>query len=75
MNDALIPVVVQAIIRSARGAAIFGNEYDHDNPVEGAHQCVSELRRNYAPEKKELIWDFNPKDEIRYRMMIQIMRQ
>ncbi len=59
----------------ARHAAIFGNEYDHDNPLEGAHQCINELRRNYAPEEMEMMWDFNPKEDISYRMLIQIVHK
>ena len=72
MNAELIPVINSAILKMARNTALFGNEYMPDSPVEGAHQCIYDLRARTVPKELHLKWDFNRSMGIAYDMLIQI---
>ena len=72
MNDVVIPVIDKVVFRAAAKAAVFGNEYMPDNPVEGADQCIRDLREYYAPKETHLIWEFNRAAGKTYDMLIQI---
>ncbi len=58
MDDAMIPLLNEAILSVARKTAVFGCEHDPEHPTEGAYQCLKNLetyRRVY-----DLIWPFDP---------------
>ncbi|WP_173472372.1 hypothetical protein [Eubacterium ruminantium] len=72
MNDMIIPVINRALYNSSKEKIYFGNEYMPDSPVEGADQCIRDVRDRYSPSETQLIWDFNPAEEKKYNMLIQI---
>ena len=74
MDDHVIPIVNRALRRTAREAIVYGNEYMPDRPVEGAHQCIEDVREQMRPEEMHLIWDFNRAEGITYDMLIQVIR-
>ena len=74
MNDQVIPVINRALYRAASGAVIFGNEYMPERPVEGAYQCIQDVRNSMEPEETNLTWEFNRAEGITYDMLIQICR-
>ena len=74
MNNQVIPVVNSAILKCSREKAIFGCEYDEKNPVEGAYQCINDIRsRNLKVLETHLHWNFNPGQNIEYDMLIQVV--
>ncbi len=73
-DDKLIPIINDAIIHAAKRTVIFANEYMPDNPVEGAHQCIADLKERIKPEEHHINWDFNRASNITYDMLIQICR-
>lgn len=75
MNDHVIPIIDQAIVRGARKSAIFGNEYPEEGYVEGAYQSIGFIRENYKPIEKNILWNFNPYMNIQYNMLIQIIKR
>ena len=72
MNNMVIPVTCSALIKAAAGCVIFGNEYMPESPVEGAHQCIMDVRTHYDPEEYHLEWNFNRAEGITYDMLIQV---
>ena len=75
MNNRIIPIINNALFRTASKAVIFGNEYMPESPVEGAHQCILNVRDNYSPVERTLEWEFNREAGITYDMMIQICKK
>ncbi len=74
MNSRVIPVINSAILKCSREKAVFGCEYDEKNPVEGAYQCIMDLRsRHLEVAEKHLQWNFNPEKNVVYDMLIQII--
>ena len=71
MNDRIIPVINSSLLSVTGKTVIIGNEYNPQNPVEGAYQCILDVRDRMNPVEKHLIWDFNPIEGIRYEMLIQ----
>ena len=72
MNDQTIPIINNVLRRAAGKTLIIGNEYNPGSPVEGAEQCISEVRRVMNPVEKHLLWQFNPSEGIVYDMLIQV---
>lgn len=72
MNRDIIPIINRSIYRTARETIIIGNEFSPDNPVEGASQCISQVRSNLNPIEIHLKWEFNRAEGIIYDMLIQI---
>ena len=72
MDDQMIPVINRALFLASGSAVIFGNEHMEDHPVEGAYQCIRDVRERHAPEEIHLLWDFNREEGITYDMLIQI---
>lgn len=74
MDKRIIPVINSAILKCSREKAVFGCEYDDENPVEGAYQCIEDLReRGLGIQEQHLVWDFNPNENVVYDMLIQIV--
>ncbi len=74
MNDQVIPGINRALYNAAGKCVIFGNEFMPEHPVEGAHQCILDVREHYRPEEAHLTWEFNKAEGISYDMLIQICR-
>ena len=72
MDDQIVPAINRALCKAAGKILIFGNEFMPDSPVEGAHQCISDVREHFTPEEIHLLWDFNRAEEITYDMLIQV---
>lgn len=72
MNNRVIPMIDSALCRKADKAVIFGNEDNPDSPVEGAAQCIRNIRDNMKPVERHLYWEFNRAEGISYDMLIQI---
>ncbi|MBR4343755.1 MAG: hypothetical protein IKP88_13850 [Lachnospiraceae bacterium] len=71
----LVPIITEAIVRSAQKYAVFGNEYSEINPVEGACRCISAIRKNEEIVREcTALWDFNRTHGIRYDMLIQVVK-
>ncbi len=74
MNSHIIPIVNSAILKSSNEKSVFGNEYDGKHPVEGAYQCIMDLRkRGLNISEQHLIWNFNPDRNVEYNMLIQVI--
>ena len=74
MNAHIIPIINSAILKSSNEKAVFGNEYDGKHPVEGAYQCIMDLRkRGLSISEQHLMWDFNPGQNVKYDMLIQMI--
>ena len=72
MNNRVIPVINSAILKCSREKAVFGCEYDEKNPIEGAYQCINDIRsRNLEISETHLKWNFNPEKGVEYDMLIQ----
>ena len=74
MNDQAIPGINRTLYKAAGKCVIFGNEFMPEHPVEGAHQCILDVREHYRPEEAHLTWEFNKAEGITYDMLIQICR-
>ena len=74
MNDIVIPVINRAVVGAAKRVAVFGNEYMPDDPVEGAHQCIRDIEKNYEPREVHLKWDFNKAAGKSYDMLLQVCK-
>lgn len=72
MDDQIVPVINRALCRAAGSFVIFGNEFMPDDPVEGAYQCIQDVREHFRPEEKHLTWEINRAEGITYDMLIQI---
>ena len=71
----IIPLITNAIIKSANSYAVFGNEYSEAHPVEGATQCIDTLRSNpNILEETTTHWNFNPSSNIQYQMLIHTIK-
>ncbi len=75
MNNRIIPIINSVLYRNASKAVIFGNEYMPESPVEGAHQCILNVRDNYSPIERTLEWEFNREAGVKYDMLIQICKK
>ena len=74
MNDNIIPVLNSALIKCAGTRLILGNELDIVNPIEGAYQCIRNMRmRELNMSEQYLEWNFNPENNVKYNMLIQIV--
>lgn len=74
MSSRSIPLLNNAILKCARDKVVIGCEYDEKNPVEGAYQCIMDIRnRGMTVEEQHLLWDFNPGQNVRYDMLIQTL--
>ena len=74
MNDQVIPGINRTLYKAAGKCVVFGNEFMPEHPVEGAHQCILDVREHYRPEEAHLTWEFNKAEGITYDMLIQICR-
>lgn len=72
MNDQVIPIINNILLNAAGRIIIFGNEYNVSSPVEGALQCMTDVREKLHPVEKNLLWPFNPEMGISYDMLLQI---
>ena len=73
MNDKIVPVICSTLLTTANDYVIFGNEYSEKHPVEGAYQCIEEVRKNGSIVKEfEAVWSFNRKESVEYNMLLQI---
>ena len=72
MDDHVVPIINQALRKAARHSVVFGNEYMPELPVEGALQCIKDVREHFRPEETQLTWDFNRAEGITYDMLIQV---
>ena len=74
MNDHIIPHYNSALLNCAGTRLILGNEYDRVSPVEGADQCIRNMRiRNINMKEEHVEWNFNPTNDIKYDMLFQII--
>ena len=72
INNEMIPDIVSSVVGASKKAAVFGNEYNKDRPVEGAFQCIDAIRRlGRKTEDFTGVWDFNRAAGVRYEMLIQ----
>ncbi|MBR5179228.1 MAG: hypothetical protein IKW90_10580 [Lachnospiraceae bacterium] len=74
LSKELVPIITRAIIRSAKDFAVFGNEYSENSPVEGACRCIEAVRDAGVISETKAIWDFNPKENVKYEMLLQVVR-
>ena len=70
-NDGIIPMLDKAMIHAAKKKALFGCEYDLVSPIEGAYQCINDLRRN-SKETGPLVWPFDPGQGKHYVMKFMV---
>ena len=66
-NDGMIPVLNKAMIHAAKKKAFFGCEYDPASPIEGAYQCIRDLRCS-SSEIGSLVWPFDLEQGKQYEM-------
>ncbi|WP_175494592.1 hypothetical protein [Oribacterium sp. WCC10] len=76
VDDRLIPLLNTAISNSARKRILLASEYDPMNPVEGAWQCIRDIRTRYTGgsislTESTLEWPFFPEQGRKYIMLIQ----
>ena len=73
MDDAYIPVLNDTL--ASRGASLLlGVEDAPKDPVEGAYQSLTYIRRRYPNvEEQHLHWPFRPEDGKEYDMLIQFV--
>ena len=72
MDYEIIPVINEALCKAAGKYVIFGNEHMTERPVEGAFQCIRDVKLHYNPASSFLQWEFNRAEGITYPMWIQI---
>ncbi len=75
MNSKIVPIINSAILKCSNEKAVFGNEYDEHHPVEGAYQCIIDLKTRLGLHMTEehLTWNFNPGKNVEYDMLIQMV--
>ncbi|MCR5212897.1 MAG: hypothetical protein K6E10_00630 [Eubacterium sp.] len=73
MNNQVIPIINSAFLKLAGHKIIFANEYMEESPVEGALQCINDVRARFDPKEMHLLWDFNPAQGVSYDMLIQLV--
>ncbi len=76
IDDKIVPMLNEAIIKSSRKRVILASEYDVQSPVEGAWQCVNDIRRRRDDGEIELSestlsWPFFPEQNRKYIMLVQ----
>ncbi len=76
LDDRIVPMLNEAIIRSSRERVIMASEYDADSPVEGAWQCINDIRKRCDKRSVELtestlLWPFFPAQNRKYIMLVQ----
>ena len=75
-DNRLIPELMQRLFQAARFGILLGNEWDPENPVEGAQQSLS-FARDYGKKKMAMIeestkvWPFSPETGKQYIMLLQ----
>lgn len=75
-DNRLIPELMQGLFQAARYGILLGNEWDPENPVEGAQQSLS-FARDYGKKKMARIeestkvWPFSPETGKQYIMLLQ----
>lgn len=75
INTMSVPAINKALIAVAKKMILFGNEFPKKSRVEGAAECIDDIRKNYMPDEIMLKWDFNLKENIFYNMLIQIVKK
>ena len=75
INAGSIPAINKVLIDTAKKMIFFGNEFSDDLKVEGAGECIDDIRKNYTQEEIILKWDFNLKENIFYDILIQIIKK
>lgn len=76
LDDERVPLLNGAILRAAKERVILASEYDMENPVEGAWQCINDIRSghkdyNFDLTERILEWPFFPKQNKSYNMLVQ----
>ncbi len=72
-DDLLIPAINRALCRAAGKYVLWGNEYMPESPVEGAQQCIEDVRKHFTPAESHLEWKFNRAEGITYDMLMQLV--
>lgn len=75
INAVSIPAINKVLIDTAKKMIFFGNEFSDILKVEGAGECIDDIRKNYTQEEIILKWDFNLKENIFYDILIQIIKK
>lgn len=75
INTMSVSAINKALIAVAKKMILFGNEFPKKSRVEGAAECIDDIRKNYMPDEIMLKWDFNLKENIFYNMLIQIVKK
>ncbi len=75
INAGSIPAINKVLIDTAKKMIFFGNEFSDNLKVEGAGECIDDIRKNYTQEEIILKWDFNLKEKIFYDILIQIIKK
>lgn len=74
MNDHIVPLLNAALLNCAKERLIIGCEMDAKSPVEGADQCIRNMRLRRVNMKEEHYeWNFNPANNVKYDMLIGII--
>lgn len=76
VDDRLIPLINEAILKSSKHRVLFSSEYDPNSPSEGAWQCIKDIRQRFTGGEIELRestleWPFYPEQRRKYTMLIQ----
>jgi len=76
LDDAFVSVLNEAILESAKQRVVLASEYDPQNPVEGAWQCIKDVRERYTSEsiglrETTLRWPFFSEQKKEYTMLVQ----
>ena len=75
INTMSVPAINKELIAVAKKKILFGNEFPEKSRVEGAAECIDDIRKNYMPDEIMLKWDFNLKENIFYNILIQIVKK
>ncbi len=75
INSIVIPQINNVLISAAKKEVVFGNEFSDINKTEGAAQCIDDIRKKYKPEEVYLDWNFNSREMIGYKMLVQIIKK
>ncbi|MBQ7707916.1 MAG: hypothetical protein IJT72_09085 [Lachnospiraceae bacterium] len=75
INSIVIPQINNVLISAAKKEVVFGNEFSDINKTEGSAQCIDDIRKKYKPEEVYLDWNFNSREMIGYKMLVQIIKK
>ena len=75
INNEIIPIINKRLVNASKNVMIYGNEYFNSGGVEGAYQCIRDIKSNNNTEEILLNWTFNKRDNIDYDMLIQIIER